>query len=204
MGARLSVQARDLAVAAGFAGILFYWLSRGETGIEVVDDLVSQESDGFTRWDPQIRAASRTWRVPWRWIKAVMWNESNLGRAPSVARGIEDPTDIEGSKSSDGKSWGLMQVTLSTAQWLIPGTSVWDLNQPGFSIDLGARYLRWLMDRPASRGGDREWVIRGYNGGPGWAVTAIGPAATSVYYARFVSHLDQIMARQPGPEMEIG
>jgi hypothetical protein len=198
------VRPRDLAIAGGLAlaGLLAL---RGQETIETVEDFVTTElTDDFTRWDALIRNSSRKWNVPWRWIKAICWVESNLGRAPSVARGIESPNDVEGSKSSDGKSWGLMQVTLSTAQWLVPGVSVYDLNQPAVSLDLGARYLRWLMDRPASNGGDREWVIRGYNGGPGWAVTVVGPAATAVYYTRFINRLDQIMAKQPGNEREVG
>lgn len=158
----------------------------------------------LSEWDALIKSASRKWNVPWRWIKAVALNESDYGRYPSVALGIRNPDDLEGSVSDDKLSYGFMQMTLSTAQWLVPGITARDLNNPAVSIDLGARYLRWLMDRPASQGGDREWVIRGYNGGPGWAVTSKGPAMTAVYYERFLRNLDLVMELDPGSEMEIG
>lgn len=162
----------------------------------------AQSSDWFYRFDHQFRWASRKHGVPWRWIKAVAMVESNLGRAKSVAHGILNPTDVEGSKSSDGKSWGIMQTTIPTSIDMVGSvaTPEW-LNKPENSIDVGAAYLKWLMQR---MGNDRERIMRAYNGGPGYMVTALGPSMTAVYYGKITSALLEIQKRQPGNEMEIG
>lgn len=164
-------------------------------------DWIVSVTPNFTRWDAEIRAASRRHSVPWRWIKAIMWNESSLGNAPSVARGLASPNDAEASKSGDGKSWGLMQVTLTTARELRPEATTALLNDPAFSIDVGARYLAKMLTRFK---GDRDKAVRAYNGGPGYASTAIGPAATALYLERFKAHLLQVLQAQPGSETEIG
>ena len=71
--------------------------------------------DDFTKWDDLLKKYSVQYKVPWRWLKVIILNESSNGNDRSVLRGLANPNDIEGSKSSDGKSWGLMQITLATA-----------------------------------------------------------------------------------------
>jgi soluble lytic murein transglycosylase-like protein len=82
--------------------------------------------------------------------------------------GIEHPSDIENSKSSDGKSWGLMQMTIKTARGLDSSATEEKLNDPDFSIDLSARYIAQLMGMFSSSD-ERyvEWVVKSYNQGPG-------------------------------------
>lgn len=163
-------------------------------------DLIVTESNYFTKWDKIIRKFTKIHDVPWRWVKAVMWNESTFGLNPSVQWGLLNPLDMEKSKSSDSKSWGLMQMTLGTARELRPGTTVADLNNPEISIELGVKYLAKLIKRFGIS--DRESVIRGYNGGPGFRNTVAGQRDTPVYYSRFLDHLAKIKERQPGPEFE--
>lgn len=172
-----------------------------------VEAAVTSSGDWFTRYDADFKAASKKYGIPWRWIKAVSMNESLIGTARSVAYGILNPQDVEGSKSSDGKSWGLMQTTLATSRELIgaPITQAY-LNVPKNSIDLGSRYLRQMWDRfskydEATR---REYMVRAYNGGPGFLNTNLGRTATPIYYAKFVTNLGTVMSRQPGNEKEIG
>lgn len=160
----------------------------------------TKNSDSFFRYDAIFKKYSKIYRVPWRWIKAVAWNESSIGMASSVVKGLNNPNDIEGSKSFDGKSWGIMQVTLTTAREMRPGTTVQDLNNPDISISLGAQYLGKMY---AKFGGDREKTIRAYNGGPGFEKTVLGRTSTPIYYAKFLSHLNKIMDRQPGNQEEI-
>ncbi len=154
----------------------------------------------YNRWDYLIKAASKRHGVPWRWIKAIMWNESSYGYAPSVWRGIMHPDDVERSASADGKSWGLMQTTRATAEWMRPGTTTRDLNIPEISIEVGTKYLAYLM---RVFGGDREKTVRAYNGGPGFMKTEAGRRDTPVYYAKFEKHLELILNAQPGDEREI-
>lgn len=148
----------------------------------------------FNRWDSLIRKYSLAYGVPFEWVKAIMMNESSLGDAPSVARGIADPLDIEGSKSSDGKSWGLMQLTLPTARQFESAVSAAGLNDPEVSVRIGTKYLQWLMQRNPSPFTQEEFVIRAYNGGPGFAGTVAGRRDTPTYYARFKRNLAKVLA----------
>lgn len=160
----------------------------------------STSSDPFTRWDYIIRRNSKLYSVPWRWIKAIMVVESNLGQAKSVARGLATPEDEQGSKSSDGKSWGLMQLTIPTAQMFMPGVTSKDLNNPEVSIRLGTQYLAYLIKLKGI--GNREAVFRSYNGGPGYLSTVAGVRDTPAYNTKVVSALQTILAKQPGNELE--
>lgn len=130
--------------------------------------VVDKPEDNWNKFDSLFKLYGQMHLVDWRWLKAIAMNESSLGAARSVARGMAVPSDIEGSKSTDGKSWGLMQVTLTTARGLDPAATQEKLNNPEYSIKLAAKYvgelqkkfsmidLRW-----------QEWVIKSYNQGPG-------------------------------------
>ena len=111
---------------------------------EALSEALVNGSGLYERWLPLVRKYAAIYGVPWRWVFAVMLNESNLGMAPSVARGILFPSDIEGSKSSDGKSWGLMQLTLGTARIHDAGVTEAKLNDPDTSIKLGVAELARL------------------------------------------------------------
>lgn len=154
-----------------------------------------EDSPDFTKYDGYFKLGSKNYGVPWKWIKAVSWIESAIGTAPSVKRGLENPSDAEASKSSDGKSWGIMQVTLTTAQELRPGTTVADLNNPAVSIDLGSKYLGKMFKK---FNGDQEKTIRAYNGGPGFMSTIQGRTLTPIYYQKFVYFLSRINEKQKG------
>lgn len=175
------------------AGALF-------VGSKALGQTESAQLDPYFRWDDLIKKYADKYDVPWRWMKAVMMNESNLGRAKSVAYGIANPLDIQGSKSSDGKSWGLMQLTLNTARQFESTTTENALNDPEISVRLGAKYLNYLIKLKGIR--NREAVIRSYNGGPGYLTTVAGVRDTPVYYSRFLENLRYVLERQPGDELE--
>lgn len=151
-------------------------------------------SDAFTKWDALFKKYGAQYGVPWRWLKAIAMQESQLGADPSVQEGLLNPDDIEGSKSQDGLSWGLMQVTLKTGQALMPGVTVRDLNNPDTSVKLAAMLLAQLIGTFGID--DRESVVRAYNGGPHFGT------ATLPYYGYFVTHMAIILQTQPGDEME--
>lgn len=174
------------------------------TGGQVVSAMVQQEAENFVKYDDLFKKYGVERDVPWRWLKAIAMNESSLGRNPSVAAGIENPGSPEGW-SSDGLSRGLMQLTLDTANRarVRPGTTIADLDNPEISVDCAARYVRELLRYYFP--GDREGVIRGYNGGPGWKHGSDESLSmTQSYYSRFQAHLDEIMKAQPGDENERG
>ena len=158
---------RNKKIVLGAVAILTVVLM---TQKKAIADAMTENSDEFTRWDARLKQAASKYSIAdWRWLKAIMWIESSLGRAKSVKHGLLNPTDIEGSASYDKKSWGLMQVTKTTANDMRPGTTEADLNNPEISIDLGARYFSMMLKRynensfsilPAR-------AVRAYNQGPG-------------------------------------
>ncbi len=124
----------------------------------------------FLRFDPLFRQYGAAYGVPWLWLKAFAMNESSLGQDSRVARGLEVPTDVEGSKSRDGKSWGLMQVTLPTAQAFDPAASAELLNDPDYCVDIAAQLVRELADHfPVVMGYPMrlEAIAKAYNEGEG-------------------------------------
>ncbi len=118
------------------------------------------QDDSFTKWDALF---SRYGGDDWSVLKAICMNESSLGRAPSVALGLVDPSNAEASKSTDGKSWGLMQMTLPTARDYDPDVTPAKLNNPEYSIRLAAQFLRSLRRQFS----ELEFVVKSYNQGAG-------------------------------------
>jgi membrane-bound lytic murein transglycosylase MltF len=155
---------------AGVAGLMYFFSQTAAGGeyIQATEDSVAPELTDWNRFDVLFQQYGASHGVDWQWLKAFALNESNLGRDKSVALGIEHPSDIENSKSSDGKSWGLMQMTIKTARGLDSSATEEKLNDPDFSIDLSARYIAQLMGMFSSSD-ERyvEWVVKSYNQGPG-------------------------------------
>lgn len=145
-----------------FGILTFLAMSGGAMAKNRVEDELTAGSDAFTRWDPLFQKYGAAYGVPWPMLKAIAMNESSLGTAPSVARGLAAPNDIEGSKSSDGKSWGLMQLTLPTARDYMDVTQA-DLNNPDLSVELAAMFLSDLQRQFDSE----EYVVKSYNQGAG-------------------------------------
>lgn len=178
--------------------LAFLGITKGEAAAETVTDFVEEHLDSWTQYDALFKRYAQIYGVEdWRYLKAIAMNESSLGKAKSVARGLEAPWDIEGSKSYDGKSWGLMQVTLTTGKWLDPMCTEEKLNNPDYSVKLAAdlfarnqktfnRYEpRWL-----------EWVVKSYNQGAGNTKKEMagGPGYANEYWARFERNYERTLA----------
>lgn len=177
-----------ILIGAGLA-VAFYFK-------EEIVEKVENQTDAWTKYDSLFQKYGAKYSVPWTWLKAIALNESSLGAAKSVARGLAVPTDIEGSKSSDGKSWGLMQVTLTTAKGMDANATQVKLNNPEYSIDLGARYISQLSTQ-FSKLDNRytEWVIKSYNQGPGNTRKEISGATSGYageYWTRFSRNLKRV------------
>jgi len=123
--------------------------------------------ENWTKWDALMQSHCGAAQVPWLWMKAIMIDESSLGLNPRVARGLEYPDDIEGSKSEDGKSYGLLQLEPATAKDFDIIATPQKLNNPDYSIAIGAKLLRRLF---CALGGVEEFVIKAWNEGQGAAV----------------------------------
>jgi hypothetical protein len=158
-------------------------------------------SDPWTMFDADFQRESAKYSGQnWKWLKAIALNESELGQEQSVALGIKTPTNVSGSKSSDGKSWGLMQMTLTTAKGLDQAATEVKLNNPQYSIALAAKYLP-VIERTLSplvtRSSPRflEFLIKSYNQGPGNSrLEFVGsiPGYANEYWARFQRNLQKV------------
>jgi membrane-bound lytic murein transglycosylase MltF len=150
-----------LVLGASLIGILLY-------SKDSIADTIEENMDTWNKWDDLFKKYGKKWDVNWKWLKAIALNESSLGKAKSVKIGLENPNDVENSKSSDGLSWGLMQVTLKTAQEMDRSATPQKLNDPEYSINMGARYISKMKDLYLdSEPRYVEWVIKSYNQGPG-------------------------------------
>lgn len=140
-------------------GVLIY--SQKAKGAETVDNSDSRFDSLFIKY-------GKMYNIVPKELKAIATIESSLGRAKSVDRGLKVPSDIEGSKSSDGLSWGLMQVTLTTARDYDSQATPELLNNPDYSVKIASQHLsklHGLFDRTDAR--YQEWVIKSYNQGQG-------------------------------------
>lgn len=188
----------------GFAGLFvsLAYLAKKEEIDEGVHDFVTENVlDYWTRFDHYFLEYGRAYGVNPRWLKAIALNESDLGRAKSVAHGLEYPHDVEGSKSSDGKSWGIMQVTLPTGGDYDKTITPWKLNDPRYSIEIAARFVRDLKKQFDS-GDPRylEWVIKSYNQGAGNTrkeKSGLTSGYTGEYWPRFQRNIERVN-QKPG------
>lgn len=117
-------------------------------------------------------------RDNWRWVAAMIWQESG-GRVSAI-----------GDRDVEGASHGLMQVRLTTAQELAargynrhePSSEV--LRTAAGGIYFGTSYLQYLSELRA----DRDWITRAYNGGPGWESNGSRARTMTARYLSEVRH----------------
>ncbi|MFN3453525.1 MAG: transglycosylase SLT domain-containing protein [Pseudobdellovibrio sp.] len=137
------------------AGVLF--LMNTKSGVKTSVD-----------FDVLFKKYASQYGLDWKMLKAICMNESSLGTHPSVVRGMNNPSDIEGSKSSDGKSWGIMQVTVTTARDFDSSATAEKLNNPEYSVRVASMFLQWVSARFKTTDPQRvEWIVKSYNQGVG-------------------------------------
>lgn len=105
------------------------------------------------RYDLLIAEAATKYSVPFDWIKAFIGTESNF-----------DPRAYRPEPRISDASRGLMQMLEATARDMGLTGSADQLFTPAISIDLGVKYMRWLIDK---YGMVYEEIYSAYNsGGP--------------------------------------
>lgn len=111
----------------------------------------------WTQYDALFQKYAQLYGVPdWRVLKAFAIQESDLGNNPRV---------LAGALSYDGKSKGLMQFTLPTAQRFGGQQLTLDsLNNAELSIELAGKFVGYLWKR---YNGDLRKVVISYNQGEG-------------------------------------
>ncbi len=139
------------------------WLIRGALflvgGSAGAAAVVISDSE-WTRFDESFKRIGASYGVDWQWLKAFALNESDLGRDSRVA---------SGDTSSDGLSWGLMQVTLTTGRKFDSTINIDKLSQldpADYSIDLASQLI--AQNKTAFSESDPaylEKVVKSYNQG---------------------------------------
>ncbi len=151
-------------------------------------------TESWTRFDALYKKYGAQYGVNWKWLKAIALNESSNGTNSRVALGIREPAN-KASVSYDNKSWGLMQFVVATANDRIPGTTYIDLNNPEYSIKLGAMHFVWMMKQFPNEAPDSllKKIVLSYNQGVG--NTKNGKDYTGEYYPRFMRNLALVESR---------
>lgn len=161
-----------LIIAAAF-GILFFTREAFASGVNMDSLGYKQYKENWGKYDSLFRDASLRYGVPFKYLKGIAMIESSLGLDPRVK---------SGGVSSDGKSWGLMQFTLPTAQDFDSGATPQKLNNDVYSVDLAGQFLKSLMKQFPN---DERKVIMSYNQGAG--NTRAGKQYAAAYYTKFVN-----------------
>jgi membrane-bound lytic murein transglycosylase MltF len=147
----------------------------------------------WTRFDPLYQKYGAQYGIDWKLLKAIALNESLNGTYPSVALGLREPAN-EDSVSDDGLSYGLMQVTLTTAQDFRKNTTMEDLNNPEIAVEIAAKFFQWAYKQFPNDSGEtqRKKVVMSYN--QGVAGTQKGRTAALPYYERFLTNYAKVQA----------
>jgi hypothetical protein len=145
--------------------IVFFFTSETSKMVSVYDPL-------FKKYTPP--------GIPWTFMQTICFIESNFGENPRVKIGLNDPTNVYGSRSSDGLSWGIMQLRPSTARDFDPNATEILLNNAEYSILIASRYIDWcrkyiLKNTDLKESDPRflEYLAKSYNQGVGNTVNEI-------------------------------
>lgn len=90
---------------------------------------------------------------------------------PEVAFGlVRAESSFRNNATSPVGATGLTQLMPRTAAWIEPGTTRSDLRDPKKNLDIGFKYLRYLIDK---YDGDTRLALIAYNRGPGTVNNAL-------------------------------
>jgi soluble lytic murein transglycosylase-like protein len=84
---------------------------------------------------------------------------------PEIAFGlVRAESSFRNTATSPVGAVGLTQLMPRTAAWMEPGVSRAELRNPSTNLDIGFRYLRYLLDK---YDGNEDLALLAYNRGPG-------------------------------------
>jgi soluble lytic murein transglycosylase-like protein len=147
----------------GALGIfLITWAAYGKESKPSEQTRVSMINNAY---DSLFKFYAQLYNLDWKMLKAIAYVESRIGLDKRVRRGIENPNDIENSKSFDGKSWGIMQTTITTSRDYDPSITEAKLNNPETSIKIAAQHIAFLKKR-YPQFSERD-IVMSYNHGQG-------------------------------------
>lgn len=149
------------ALLAMVGGVIAF-MNNAEAPIE------TNSQDPLNRFDSLFQKYGDQFGVPWKILKRMAYIESTLGQNPRVAIGLKNPNDIKGSTSTDGLSWGLMQMTLATAYDYDKLATPTKLNDPDYSIKMASQHTKLLIKYfPINSDNYERNIVMAYNQGQG-------------------------------------
>lgn len=139
---------------------------------------------GFKYWntyDSLFKKYASEYNLDWKMLKAIAINESSLGQDSRVEKR---------EWSSDGKSRGLMQLTVPTANdyELVDANG---LDNPETSIRIAAKFLHDLTKTFLT---NTQKIVMSYNQGAG--NTLKGKMYALEYYTRWLNHYKLVEENQ--------
>lgn len=209
---------RDFSSPSWFSNMFSFTSDTPAASTEVVTtSLTPMNTNSWTRFDSLYKKYGAKHGIDWQWLKAFALKESLNGIAKPVALGLKEPTNPK-SVSYDGLSYGLMQMTLATANdpQVLSGSgyqgpiTLAELNNPEISIDLAAKYIKMIV------GWVRAWqplepydlfvkhVVGAYNMGIGnvkkgkeysYQPTYYKGREIAPYYDQWMNHLQAVKTR---------
>lgn len=142
-------------------GVYFFMQnSNADTG-ETTSNSASKHD--YNIYDSLFKFYGNQFGVDWLMLKRLSFVESTLGLNKSVAEGLRNPSNINGSASTDGLSWGIMQITITTARDYDKTAGAVKLNNPEYSIKIAAQHLSKIKKLFSS---ERD-IVMSYNHGQG-------------------------------------
>lgn len=147
-----------IAWLLGAIGVGVFIMSKDASASETTNNLKP------SKWDDLFKKYAAENGIDWRLMKTIAMNESSLGTNSRVLNGLNNPYDIGASTSTDGLSWGLMQMTVTTARDFDKSADAVKLNDAEYSIRLSAKFIKSLYNQFPGNIND---VIMAYNHGAG-------------------------------------
>lgn len=103
-----------------------------------------------------------------------------------------NPTAFRSEPRLNDASRGLVQILMRTAQDIytrlkaraLGEPTAEKLNAPIYSLYMAAAYVNWLRTY-GGKGRSEEWIVRAYNGGPGWENTANAKSMTLNHWNKY-------------------
>jgi soluble lytic murein transglycosylase-like protein len=140
---------------------------------------MKSDSDSSSKYDEWFIKYGNMYGVDWKMLKAIAVNESDLGENPRVKAGLV---------SSDGLTYGLMQMKFSTAKYYISGLVESDF-RTNFEKQIQAAAL-FFADLKKKFNGDIHKMVISYNQGE--TNTKKGLDFTGAYYQNYLDAYEEL------------
>lgn len=143
----------------------------------------------ITLYDSIFQEKARKYGLDWKMLKAISMIESWIGTYKGVVDTEEERKNApDKADSSDNLSAGLMQITLITARDYDNLATFKKLQDPKYSVEIAAQYLKFLFRIAPQNSRQIEFVVKSYNQGQGNTIKefkGLNAGYANTYWARY-------------------